>query len=238
MQQHLLILPAVLPVFFWAAYHYHHDRHLPEPAWTPALAFCLGALAVGVAKLLYLGLEPIGLRYDALALAESNRRVLFAYALLVIGPLEELAKLLPFLVVILRLRAFDEPVDGIIYASFIGLGYAAAENFLYLDHLSPFEAAARGFASPVVHILFASIWAHWITSDWLARRPFGRSLWVGFLAAASLHGVYDFLVLQSPVSALPIAAIMIVALWVWRLLVLRRLHQQAVRQSNGPQPRL
>ena len=205
MQQHLLILPAVLPVFFWAAYHYHHDRHLPEPAWTLALAFCLGVLAVGVAKLLYLGLEPIGLRYDALALAESNRRVLFAYALLVIGPLEELAKLLPFLVVILRLRAFDEPVDGIIYASFIGLGYAAAENFLYLDHLSPFEAAARGFASPVVHILFASIWAHWITSDWLARRPFGRSLWVGFLAAATL---------------------------------LRRLHQQAVRQSNGPQPRL
>ncbi len=228
----------MLPVLFWAAYHYYQDRHLPEPAWTLVLAFCLGVSAVGIAKLLYLGLEPFGLRYDAIALAESSRRGLFFYAMLVIGPLEELAKLLPFVAVIIHLKAFNEPVDGIIYASFIGLGYAAAENFLYLDHLSPHEAAARGFASPVVHILFASIWAHWITSDWLARRPFGRSLLVGFLIAASLHGLYDFLVLQSPVSALPIAAIMIVTLWVWRLIVLRRLHQSAVRASNGPQPRL
>lgn len=238
MQQLLLILPAVLPVFFWAAYHYHHDRHLPEPAWTLVLAFTLGVLATGVAKLLYLGLDPIGLRYDAMALAESNRLGLFVYAMLVIGPLEEMAKLLPFVVVIIRLKAFNEPVDGIIYASFIGLGFAAAENFLYLDDLTWIEAVARGFASPVVHILFASVWAHWITSDWLARRPIGRSLLAGFLIAASLHGLYDFLVLLSPVSALPIAAVMIVALWVWRLIVLRRHQDAALTASNGPQPRL
>jgi RsiW-degrading membrane proteinase PrsW (M82 family) len=30
--------------------------------------------------------------------------------------------------VALRLPAFDEPLDGIIYASFIALGYAAIEN--------------------------------------------------------------------------------------------------------------
>ncbi len=238
MQQLLLILPAVLPVFFWAAYHYHHDRHLPEPAWTLGLAFSLGVLATGVAKLLYLGLDPIGLRYDAMALAESNRLGLFVYALLVIGPLEEMAKMLPFVAVIIRLKAFNEPVDGIIYASFIGLGFAAAENFLYLDDLTWIEAVARGFASPVVHILFASVWAHWITSDWLARRPIGRSLLAGLLIAASLHGLYDFLVLLSPVSALPIAAVMIVALWVWRLIVLRRLQDAALTASNGPQPRL
>jgi len=70
--------------------------------------------------------------------------------------------------VALRLPAFDEPLDGIIYASFIALGYAAIENYYYLDFLTGLESAARGFAGPVIHILFASIWAHWITRAWLA----------------------------------------------------------------------
>ena len=167
MQQTLLMLPIVIPVIFWAAYHYHKDRHLPEPPLNLLLCFGLGLGAAALSKLMYLGLEPIGLRYDAVALAEDNTLGLLAYALLAIGPIEELAKLAPFLLVVLRLKAFDDPLDGIIYASFIGLGYAAAENYHYLDFLTPLESAARGFASPVIHILFASIWAHWITRAWL-----------------------------------------------------------------------
>ena len=235
MQQVLLTLPVVLPVIFWAAYHYHKDRHLPEPASHLFLAFGFGLLAVGLSKLLYAGLEPLGLRYDAVSMADNNPLGLLLYSMLAIGPIEEFAKILPFIAIIIHLKEFDEPVDGIIYASFIGLGYAAAENVLYLDYLTPLEAAARGFASPVVHILFASIWAHWITTDWLAGRSIVKSAALGFLLAASLHGLYDFLVLQSPVSALPIAATLIVALWIWRLLVLRRLQRTAARLLDGPQ---
>lgn len=80
---------------------------------------------------------------------------MLAYAIFAIGPIEEFSKLLPFVVIVLRLKAFDEPMDGIIYASFIALGYAASENLYYLQFLTPWEAAARGFAGPVVHILFA-----------------------------------------------------------------------------------
>jgi hypothetical protein len=59
MQQDLLALPVVIPVIFWAAYHYHKDRHLPEP--------------------------PLNL------------------------------------LIVVRFEAFDKPLDGIIYASFVGL---------------------------------------------------------------------------------------------------------------------
>ena len=237
MQQLLLLLPVALPVIFWAAYHYQKDRHLPEPASHLALAFVLGLLALLLSRIMYAGLEPLGLRYDAYALADDNPLGLFIYAMLAIGPIEELAKLLPFVAVIIHLKEFDEPVDGIIYASFIGLGYAAAENLLYLGSLTPLQAAARGFASPVIHILFASIWAHWITKDWLTRRQIGSSLITGYVLAAAAHGLYDFLVMHKPVWELTIAATLIVTLWVWRLLVLRRLHRRAVRQSDGPQPR-
>ena len=231
MQQILLVLPAVVSVLFWAAYHYHKDRHLPEPAINLLICFGLGLAAVAIAKVMYMGLEPLGLRFDAVALAAETPLGLLAYALLAIGPIEELAKLLPFVIVVLRFKAFDEPLDGIIYASFIGLGYAVAENFLYLEYLTALESAARGFAGPVIHILFASIWAHRITQARLSHKPIGLALTSGFLFAAFLHGLYDSLELLKPIFALPIAATLIIAIWIWRLILLRRLHQDAVNNS-------
>lgn len=224
-----MLLPIVLPVVFWAIYHYHKDRHLPEPLSNLALCFGLGLLAAAISKGLYISLDPLGLRYDALALAEDSTAGLLAYTMLAIGPIEELAKMLPFLIVVIRFRAFDEPMDGLIYASFIGLGYAAAENVGYLDYLTPVEAAARGFAGPVVHILFASIWAYWISRARLAHASIAGPALAGFVLAALLHGMYDFLVLLQPVVALPIATLLIIAIWIWRLHVMHELHQDAVR---------
>jgi RsiW-degrading membrane proteinase PrsW (M82 family) len=238
MQHGLLVLPVIVPVLFWAAYHYHQDRVLPEPPANLLLCFALGFVAAGISKGLYAGLEPLGLRLDAVALADENGVALLAYALLAIGPIEEFAKMLPFLLVVLRLRAFDEPLDGIIYASFIALGYAAIENYHYLDFLTGLEATARGFAGPVIHILFASIWAHWITTARLAGKPLLRPALAGFLLAAGLHGLYDFMVLRQPVAALPIAAAMIACIWIWRLRLMRRMHEDALRETRGlDQPR-
>ena len=228
-----LLLPIAVPVVFWAAYHYHKDRHLPEPPRNLLLCFGLGLVAAAISKGLYVALEPLGLRFDAFALAADDTRALLVYSMLAIGPIEEFAKMLPFLAVAIRFRAFDEPMDGIIYASFIGLGYASAENLNYLDFLTPLEAAARGFAGPVVHILFASIWAFWISRARLARAPIMSATVLGFLLAAGLHGLYDFLVLLQPIAALPAAALLIAGIWIWRLRVLRQLHRDAVGRGEA-----
>lgn len=227
MHQAFLLLPVVIPVLFWAVYHYHKDRHLPEPLGHLVLAFGLGILAAGVSKLMYLGLAPLGLRYDAGALADSSALGLFAYSLLAIGPIEEIAKLVPFLLIVLRFREFDEPLDGIIYASFIGLGYAAVENWQYLEYLTLTEAYARGFASPVVHIVFASIWGHWIARARLSGERLLPAILLGLAIAAGLHGIYDFIVILQPRFALPVAALIIAGVWLWRLRLMRRLHEQA-----------
>ena len=219
----LLVLPILLPVLFWAGYHYHKDRHLPEPVGNLLLAFGLGLGAAAVSRALYAALGIAGLRFDAGFLAETNPAGLFAYALFAIGPIEESAKLLPFLAVVLRLRAFDERLDGFVYASFIALGYAAAENWQYLPYLTSIEAVARGFVSPVVHIVFASVWAYPVTTARLERRPVLLPALAGLGVAAGLHGFYDFIVLLAPVGALPGAALLVGALWLWRLRLLNRL---------------
>ena len=227
MQQLLLVLPIAVPVLFWAVYHYHKDRHLPEPIGYLLLTFALGMLASLIAMGMYKGLGIIGLRFDAGYLADTNGMALLAYSLLAIGPIEEIAKLIPFLLVVLRFKELDEPLDGIIYASFIGLGFAAVENWQYLDYLTTTEAVARGFASPFIHILFASIWGHWIVQAHLKGRSIARATLMSVAIAAGLHGLYDFVVILNPRYSLPIAAFVVLAIWLWRLRLMRAMHDEA-----------
>ncbi len=233
MHKALLVIPVILPVFFWAVYHYHKDRHLPEPPGHLLLTFVLGVLAAAISQALYMALDPLTLRFDAGALSESSSLGLFAYSLIVIGPIEEFSKLLFFVLIVLRFDEFDEPLDGIIYASFIGLGYAAIENWQYLDYLTPLEAAARGFASPVVHMLFASIWGYWIARAYLGKGSVFLAGLTGFAIAAALHGLYDFMVLLKPYSALPFAGLLVGVVWIWRLRVMRKLHNEAIQASES-----
>ena len=218
------LLPLILPVVFWACYHYYKDRHLPEPIPHLLLAFGLG---IGTFWLGLLGYEALGLlnlRYDAFQLAETNLPGLITYAILGIGLIEELAKMIPFVLVIIHLKSFNEPIDGIIYASFIALGFAAVENFQYLQYATNAEAWARGIAGPVIHIVFASIWGYYIGRAFLCRRNLAPTILITLAGTAILHGIYDTLVIAWPMSALPQAAILIVGIWIWRLQLIRDLH--------------
>ena len=146
-----------LPLLFWAAYHYYHDRHRPEPLPLLIFAIVIGFLASYIGILLYETLDDLGLRRDAFALANESPAHLFVYAVAAIGPIEEFAKFLPFLLLLIHLDHFDEPFDGVVYASFIAMGFSLSENRHYLLVLDGAEALGRAIAAPMVHILFASI---------------------------------------------------------------------------------
>ncbi len=224
MNHSLLQLPIILPVIFWAWYHYYKDRCLPEPIGHLALMFVLGIASSFLALYMYQALDLVNLRYDAYLLAETNPIGLFVYSLLAIGPIEELAKMIPFLLIAIHFKEFNEPIDGIIYASFIALGFAAFENIQYIQFASATEALARGFAGPVVHIVFASIWGYYIGRAWLCKRKWARTIIATFAFTALLHGIYDFMVIAFPAPALPFAALLIAGLWIWRLFLIRDLH--------------
>jgi RsiW-degrading membrane proteinase PrsW (M82 family) len=202
----VLAWPVILPVLFWAFYHYHKDERQPEPVGHLLVAFLLGVGSFYLAGFMYEALGLVGLRFDAFELAETNPLGLFVYAVLAIGSIEETAKMIPFLLVVIRFKEFNEPVDGVIYGSFIALGFAMLENVQYMHALNTYEAMARGFAGPVVHI-------------------------VAFTAI--LHGLYDFLVLTMHPLTLPPAAVMVGAIWVWRLRLIKDLHAQAAGVCPG-----
>lgn len=223
----LCLLPVIIPVLFWAAYHWHADRHLPEPISHLILAFFMGIAAFYLGLFMYLALGLVELRFDAYALAKTNLLGLFAYSVLAIGMIEESVKIIPFLLIVLRFKEFDEPIDGIIYASFIALGFSALENIYYLDSLTTAQAYARGFAGPVVHIVFASIWGYLIGKAHLLGKPLLPVVLGSLGLTALLHGTYDFIAIGLPPTALPLVAALVISLWIWRLFLIRDLHFSA-----------
>ncbi len=168
-------------------------------------------------------LDRIGLRQDAYVLAQTNMPGLLLYAILVIGLVEEIAKFLPFWLVALRLRSFDEPVDGIIYGSFVALGFATHENIQYLGLLEGPAILARAAAAPLVHILFASIWGYTCGHARAHGRPLLPAALGGLALSATIHGVYDFFEIGLSAWVRSVPAVLVLAIWLWRIQLVRRL---------------
>lgn len=228
----LICIPIAGPIVFWALYHYFKDHQLPEPPGHLVLAFLLGVASSYLAGFMYESLDLFGLRRDAIVLADTSRTGLLIYAVFAIGVIEELAKMIPFLLVVIRFREFNEPIDGIIYGSFIALGFAAVENVQYVQFMPLVEALARGFAGPVVHVVFASIWAYYIGRAHLCRRRLLLVVPASLAFTATIHGIYDYIVIAYPEPVFPTAAALILGLWLWRLALIRDLHTK----PPGPCP--
>lgn len=208
----------IAPAVFWSGYFYYKDRFQPEPLRNLGLTYILGLVAAYACINFYKLLPFIGIPDDPSALMESHRLQFFFYSLGVIGLIEEFFKFLPFLIVILRLKAFDEQIDGIIYASTVALGFASFENIYYLPYLQGFELFGRAFASPLTHTIFSSIWGYTVGKARIQRKSLVKSSLIGILIAASVHGIFDFLTL-SPTLRIT-ASLLILAIWIWRIKVL------------------
>jgi RsiW-degrading membrane proteinase PrsW (M82 family) len=170
--------------------------------------------------------EWLGAPSDPSLLAETNKLGFFVYSVLVIGLLEEAAKFLPFWIVCVRLRAFDERIDGIVYASAVALGFASYENLLYLQFLDGVELVARSVASPLTHAMFSSIWGWAVARDLERSGPAFLSGLIGLGVAALAHGVYDFLILAAHPFVRPVPALIVLGIWVWRIRLIGSLNRR------------
>lgn len=221
-----VLLSCVLaPALFWLGYWRWKDRFRPEPFTALGGTYLLGFASGMFCLRAYQLSAMLGLPDDPAALAEISPLAFLAYALFVIGPLEEGVKLLAFLAFCLPLRDLDEPVDGIVYAACLGLGFASYENLFYMEELTGFARYGRAAASPLVHTLFASIWGLAIVQARLAGRSILLSAIGSFALAVLAHGIYDALTTHPLLQ--PAASLVVLALWGWQLIRIRRLHAAA-----------
>ena len=208
----VLLAASILAVAVaWSAYFYLKDIYEPESRRLLLTVFLAGMASAGPALLLYRAAERLGFGVE-LAL-DPDAGVRLGLCLLVVGPIEELCKFLPVLVLIGRHSEFDEPLDGIIYAAFGALGFASMESFVVGRWLDGPPLWGRLLAAPLTHALFAAVWGWSLSLDRFAypRRP--ERVALGLLLAMFVHGLYDFLVL-SPLPGRFFGAGLVLVLWI------------------------
>ncbi len=219
----------LIPCFFWGAYHYYKDRAKPEPVGMLALAIMLGYASAYLGLFLYDALEAAGLRYEIGMLTGADPAGLFRYCVLVIGPVEELVKFLPFVLLLARTRHFDEEIDGIIYAAFVALGFALHENRFYLGFMEGGPAVVRAFISPIIHALFASIWGYAYGFAGRFRIPRRLTIALGLAASMFLHGLYDYYAFAISSHGAICPPLIILTIWIWRMYTIRRYNRDLAK---------
>ena len=124
----LIIATALLPAFILGWWIYRKDSLRPEPLKQLYMAFFYGVGSAFVSLVISVLLGLMGvLVVDLGSFSGAVSTALFSAAI----P-EEVAKLTMLWLVLRKNPYYDEYFDGIIYAACIGLGFAGAENILYL----------------------------------------------------------------------------------------------------------
>ena len=189
----IYLLAAVLPAVFLLRYIYKQDTVEKEP---PGLLFSLLLRGV-LAALLAIVFEELGERVLNTYISDSSSTVYtLVLAFLVVAVVEEGAKFL-----LLKQRTWHDPnfncrFDGIVYAVFVSLGFAAFENVGYVFGYGLQVAVSRAFLAIPAHMGFAVFMGAYYGRAKLCEScgnlaGMDRNLWTGYLISVLLHGFYD-----------------------------------------------
>lgn len=207
----LLILVAILPGLLICWYIYQLDKYEKESRIHLIVAFALGLLATFPIIRMEEWLSEL---IDRFRETEHWSKTLITSFLLT-GVVEETIKFLILLLYAYPRSFFDEPLDGIVYATMIAMGFATLENIFYALHYGLGTTILRAFTAVPAHGVFAVVVGYYA-----GRAKFGlanprRVLLKGLLAAILAHGIYDFLIFQKIYEGLVVLAIVFVWLAIY-----------------------
>jgi len=216
-----LILIALAPVFIIAFYIYLRDKYEREPVGQLLLALAAGCLITLPVMIVEGWLAKPMVYLTGYSSAAWNAFVVAAFT-------EELFKFQALLILFWNNRNFNEKFDGIVYAAFISLGFAAVENILYVTDGGAGVGLSRAFTAVPANALFGVVMGYQVA---LARFYPRERIWRLFLALTLpiiLHGVYDF-ILMSGHPYLLLAFIPYVAfLWIFGFRRMRELSDRSI----------
>ena len=184
-----LLLLSLSPVFVILFYVYFRDKYEKEP-----LGLLIKALLAGgfvVIPVLFAGqffehLRPVfGSVGDA-----------FYTSFIVAGFTEELFKFLILYLLIWSNPNFNEKFDGIVYAVFISLGFAAVENVIYIAEGGLKVAMIRSVTAVPAHALFGIRMGYYFGIAHMYKELRKTFLLKALLVPVLLHGIYDFMLLS------------------------------------------
>ena len=223
----IYILAAVVPAVILLRYVYRHDTVEPEPPMLLASLLLMGVLAALASGVL----EKIAQSMLDLFVEPETPVYTILLAFLVVALVEEGLKFW-----LLKRRTWEHPAfnyrfDGIVYAVFVSLGFAAFENLLYVFSYGLSVALPRALLAIPGHMSFAvgmGIFYGRAKGCWeRGNEPAATcNLVIGYVLAVFLHGVYDSCAMIGTGKATVLFVGFVVMMFLW---VYRSLKREAVR---------
>lgn len=183
------VVLAIVPALMWLAFFYAQDRLEPEPKGYVGGVFLLGALlaaSIGTPLLrdVFRTQEWLG----------SSTVTTILGSILVVGVVQEFLKYAAVRYSIYQSREFDERVDGIVYGTAAGLGYATMLNIQFVIDSQGADLRAAMIRIVVTALAQASFAG--VTGYFLARAKFEEEpvWWLpsGVALAAILNGIFTY----------------------------------------------
>ena len=220
----LLIAAAVVPAAFLLVKVYRSDRLEKESLPFLLRLLLLGVLSAGVA----LVLEMIGGFLLGLLVPEDSVLYPLITYFLIVGLSEESAKYL-----MLRLKTWHSPefncqYDGVVYATFVSLGFALIENVLYVVQNGFGTAVMRAVTAIPGHacfgvfmgVLYGLARSYFYLADMKTSKLF-RVLAVA--VPTLLHGAYDYIATSGVTGSTLIFLLFIAAFFALSLFLINRM---------------
>ena len=195
----LFVFLAILPAIALLAFILWRDRLRPEPPKELAIAFLLGTLTVPMALVLGSLLGQAGLYPPYQEGWRDCLRVAFFGAALP----EEFVKLVILWIFFRWRKHQNEFMDGIVYATCIGLAFATLENIMYVLNASGAQAfsteplalsvcVTRALMAVPGHFGFAILMGFFFSFYLFSPKNKGLFLALAYVVPVLFHGAYDF----------------------------------------------
>lgn len=210
----IVLITALLPFAILLVAIYLKDKASPEPAGQLVKAFVFGVISVGLAIVLSTLLEVAGLYSQWDPYNVNGIRMAFFGAAVP----EETAKLFMLWLLLRRNRFFDETMDGIVYAVFVSLGFAAFENISYLfSNPESFLSVGVMRACTAIpgHFCFGILMGYYYSLATFGNKATLRNKIFVWLIPVMAHGFYDailFITNVPPVVSVILSVIFFVLL--------------------------
>ncbi|MCD6017878.1 MAG: hypothetical protein K0S53_999 [Bacteroidetes bacterium] len=186
------ILGSICGAMLWLTYFKRIDLLEGERVRDVVIAFIIGFLTPSLTLWIYYGLGVFDIKING---DFTND---FLYSLFGVGMAEELSKLMGvFIAFRLLKKRINEPIDYLVFAGIVALGFSVRENFIYYHNYGSQIITGRTYISSLVHIINTSICVYGIYRNKIFNKgnPYVNSI-AGVSIAILSHGLFDFFLTQ------------------------------------------
>ena len=221
---------ALIPAIYLMKYIYRKDTVEKEPSMLLMSLLIYGVIAA----LISIALEGIGTKILNSLMDQSTVGYTLVLAFVVVAMVEEGAKFAMLKRRTWREINFNYRFDGIVYAVFISLGFAAFENIGYVLGYGLSVAPARALLAVPGHMCFGVFMGTFYgrakqCQVWGDKSEKRANLWLGYIVAVLLHGFYDSCAMINTVASSIIFIAFVVIMYI---VVIKKVNKES--QSDGP----